>query len=84
MTYKGIAKGKTIELEEPLPYEEGQAITISVQPASPGPLRGSPAAVLEALRKPPHVTAEDVAELERAIRESQLPVSEGGIFDDEE
>jgi hypothetical protein len=26
MTYKGIAKGKIVELEKPLPYSEGQVI----------------------------------------------------------
>lgn len=31
MTYKGIAKGKTIELEEPLPYSEGQPVSVSIE-----------------------------------------------------
>lgn len=32
MNYKGIAKGKTIELEEPLPYPQGQPVSVSVEP----------------------------------------------------
>lgn len=32
MNCKGIAKGKTIELEEVLPYPEGQLVSVSVEP----------------------------------------------------
>jgi hypothetical protein len=32
MNCKGIAKGKTIELEEVLPYPEGQPVSVSVEP----------------------------------------------------
>jgi hypothetical protein len=32
MIYKGIANGKTIKLEEPLPYPKGQAVQVSVKP----------------------------------------------------
>lgn len=31
MTYKGVAKGKIIELEEALPYSDGQAVSVSVE-----------------------------------------------------
>jgi hypothetical protein len=80
--FKGIARGKMIELDEPLPFEDGQPIIVTVQPRPTTGLRGSPAALLEAVRRPPHVTAEDVDELEQAIREARLPVSEEGIFDE--
>jgi hypothetical protein len=79
--YHGIAKGKMIELEEPLPYKDGQAISVLVQPIVGHPGPGSPGALLKAIRQPPHVTAEDVEALESAIREAELPVSPGDIFD---
>jgi len=73
MTYRGVARGKPIELEEPLPFSEGQPVAVSVEPLTSSPLRGSPTAILQAMRQPPHVSPEDVDELERAIRESMLP-----------
>jgi hypothetical protein len=30
MTYKGVAKGKIIELDEALPYSDGEAVSVSV------------------------------------------------------
>jgi hypothetical protein len=74
VTYRGVVKGKTIELDEPLPYPEGQPVTVSVEPVSPAFALGSPAAILDAMRRLPHLRAEDVDELERAINEGKLPV----------
>jgi hypothetical protein len=83
MTYRGVVKGKTIELEEPLPYPEGQPVRVSVEPMT-APLRpGSPEAILRVMREAPHVSEEDVDELERAIAEGQLPVQQEGVFDNE-
>ncbi len=82
MNYKGIVKGKTIELEEPLPYEEGQAVSVSVEPLINGAESGSPDAIINAMLQPPHLRPEDVYELERVIEESRLPVHEGGVFDE--
>jgi hypothetical protein len=45
MTYKGIARGKIIELEERLPYSEGQAVSVSVEALRPDALPGSPAEI---------------------------------------
>ena len=42
---------------------------------------GSPAAILKAMYDAPHLTEEDVAQLERAIEEGKLPVSQEGVFD---
>jgi hypothetical protein len=67
MTYKGIAIGKTIELEEPLPYLEGQLVIVSVEPFEEQPGPGSAAALRQAMHEPPHLNWEDVDELERAI-----------------
>lgn len=82
MTYRGVAKGKTIEFEETLPFPEGQTLDVSVEPASPAGPVGSPAAVLEAMRQPPHIDSADVDELERLIAEGQLPAVDRGVFDE--
>jgi hypothetical protein len=84
VTYKGIARGKTIELEEPLPFPIGEPITVSVEPLAEELRPGSPAAILKVLREPPHLTSEDVDELERAIESGKLPVRHEGIFDEKE
>lgn len=81
MTYKGIIKGKTIELEEALPYPEGQAVSVSVQPLAEQARAGTPLAVRQAMHEPPHLPAEDVDELERVIRRGQIQVTQGGVFD---
>ena len=81
MTYKGVAKGKTIELDEPLPYPEGQPVRVAVEPLITPLDAGSPAAILKAMYDAPHLTEEDVAQLERAIEEGKLPVSQEGVFD---
>jgi hypothetical protein len=71
-----------IELEEPLPFPEGQAVRVSVEPCA-SPLRpGSPQAVLQAVRDLPHLRAADVNELEAAIEGSRLPVQEGVILNE--
>ena len=43
---------------------------------------GSPAAVLQAMRAAPHLTAEDVDELEAAIAAGRLASREGDLFSD--
>ncbi len=43
---------------------------------------GSPAAIRQAMREPPHLRLEDVDELERAIAEGKLPIHQEGVFDE--
>lgn len=74
MTYKGIAKGKTIELEEPLPYSEGQPISVSIESLRPEVQPGSAVAILKVMRDLPQLNPEDVDELEQAIEDSKLRV----------
>lgn len=81
MCYKGIAKGKIIELEERLPYPEGQPVSISVEPFVERLHPGSPAAIRRVMHEPPHLKWEDVDELERAIEEGKLPVNQESVFD---
>lgn len=83
MTYKGIARGKTIELEEPLPYPEGQPVSVTVEPLVGKPRPGSPMAIRQVMHEPPHLTWEDVDELERAVEEGKLPVNQESVFDGE-
>lgn len=80
MTLKGIAKGRIIELEEPLPYSEGQPVSVSIEPFGPENQPGSPAAILKVLRDLPHISAEAVDELERVIEQGKLPVRMQGEF----
>ena len=84
MTYKGIAKGKTIELEQPLPYKEGQPVTVSIEAVADEPALGSPEAIRKAMHRPPHLDPEWVDLMEQAIKQGQLPVAREGVFDDEQ
>lgn len=80
MTYRGVAKGRTIELEDALPFPEGQPLTVSVEEAEDSPQLGSAALVSKAVREPPHVDEADVDEMERLIAEGKLPVKQDGVF----
>lgn len=82
MIYRGVVKGRMIELEEPLPYPEGQPVSVSVNPLTTHLHPGSPAAIRQVMHEPPHLNWEDVDELERAIEEGKLPVRQEGVFDD--
>jgi hypothetical protein len=84
MTYKGIAKGKIIELDEALPYSEGQPVSVSVEPFRPEIRPGSVPAILNVLRQLPPISREDVDELEHAIEQGKLPVRTRGVFGGEE
>ncbi len=43
---------------------------------------GTPTAIQQAMREPPHLPWEDVDELEQAIAEGTLPVQPDGVFDE--
>jgi len=82
MSYKGIARGRTIELEEPLPYPDGQPVSVFVEPLG-GPFpAGSPAAIRHVMHEPPHLTGEEVDALERAIAEARLPMQQRSVFEE--
>ena len=84
MTYKGVAKGRIIELEEALPYSDGQAVSVSVEALHPDLQPGSVAAMLKVMRSLPDLNPDDVDELERLIRQGRLPVRMRGEFEKEE
>ena len=73
MSYRGIARGNVIELDEPLPYPDGQTLVVEVEPGDKSEEAGSVAAILRAVNSPPFVSSEDVDELERVINETKLP-----------
>jgi len=77
MSYKGVANGRIIELEEPLPYTEGQRVSVLIEPASP-------MSILKVLQNLPDIAAEDVDELEGLIKSGKLPVRIQGEFGGEE
>ena len=82
MTYRGIARRKTIELDEALPYADGQPVSVSVEPIVAYGQPGSPLAIRQVMHEPPHLTGEDVDALERAMAEAKLPVHDGNAFQD--
>ncbi len=81
MTYRGIAKGKVIELEDTLPFPNGQSVTVQIETTENGPLPGSAARILSAIHEPPHLSCADVDELENQIAAGRLPVQQRGPFD---
>jgi hypothetical protein len=81
MTYKGVAKGKIIELEEALPYSDGQAVSVSVEALHPDIQLGSVPAILKVIRSLPDLNPDDVDELEQLIRHGQLPIRMQGEFE---
>lgn len=44
--------------------------------------KGTPAAILQAMRQPPHLTAPDVDTLEQAIATGRLPVTWEPVFEE--
>ena len=83
MTYKGVAKGKIIELEVALPYSDGQAISVSVEALNPDLQPGSAAAILKVMRGLRDLNPDDIDELERLIRKGRLPMRMQGEFEKE-
>ena len=77
MTYRGIAKGRVVQLDGDVSLPEGTTVTVLVQE----PLRGSPSAVLQAMRGLPSLAGGEVDELERMIEVGKLPTRSGGMFD---
>ena len=83
MSYTGWIKGRTIELDGPLPFADGQAVKVSVETLAPSARSGSPRAVLEAARQSPHLLQADVAALESAMQQAKLPAGDAFILNDQ-
>ncbi len=80
MTLQGTVRGRSIELNEEIPYPEGQQVTVTVEPLGPAPV-GSGRAIVEALRQLPPLEPGDIEALEQAIEEGKLPLSPPVSFD---
>ncbi len=76
-SYKGVARGRVVQLEAGASLPEGTPVTVLVEE----PTRGSPAAVLDTLRRLPDPRPADVDELERTIELGKRPAQPVGIFD---
>ena len=83
MSYTGWIKGRTIELEEPLPYADGQVVKVSIETTVPVTRAGSPRAVLAATRQSPHLPPADVAALEAVMLDAKLPPHDGLMLNDQ-
>jgi hypothetical protein len=87
MTYRGIVKGKVIELEDNVILPEGTEVEVLIKEervaeAAPSEYpKGSPKALLFALNLPPRCTSEDVEALVHAIQQGKQPVRFEGIFE---
>lgn len=82
MTYRGIAKGRIIELEEVLPYSDGQAISVSIAPLDLHSETWTATAIRKVMHEPPHLKRIDVDQMEEAIAQGKLPVRPGSVFDE--
>jgi hypothetical protein len=79
-TIHGVVQGGVILLDDGKKLIDGTEVLVTPL----NPVRGSPAAVLAAMRSPPHVPPEWVDELERLIEEGRRPPTTVNPFADEE
>ena len=71
-TYRGVVRGQAVVFGDgSAPLPDGTEVLVIPLSAEPG----TPAAVLAAMKAEPQLTAEDVAELERAIAEGRRPLA---------
>lgn len=89
MTYKGIVKGKVVELEDHVTLPEGTRVEVVVKDSHGEEMapsshpKGSPQAILAIFDTPPRCAPEDVDALQEAIERSKRPVKFKGVFDEE-
>jgi hypothetical protein len=81
MNRRGIAKGRLIELDERLPYADGQPLNVTVEPLNAEACLGTPAALLEALRRGPRVEPATLDDLDQVIERGRRPAGNSGVFD---
>ena len=75
-SYTGVVHGKSVFLEDaPTPLPDGTRVLVT-----PLPERSTTAALLAAIQAPPHLTAEDVAELEAVLDAGKRPHSPAPTF----
>lgn len=79
MTVRARFDGRVFVPIDPVDLSPDQVVELDVREPRV-PRRGSPAAVLKALRDMPPLEPGDAEALERAIEEGKLPVRDAGIF----
>jgi hypothetical protein len=90
MSYKGIVRGKVIELEASIVLPEGMEVEVVVRERQEEQLcpggypKGSPQAILAALDLPSRCTPGDVDALLQAIEQGKRSLRFEGVFDREE
>ncbi|MCS7187072.1 MAG: hypothetical protein N3B10_05335 [Armatimonadetes bacterium] len=82
MTYRGVVKGKIVELEGDPSIPEGTEVEVIVRERV-RLHKGSPKLLAQVAEKEPHLTDEDVNALERAIEEGKMRIREYGVFEGE-
>jgi hypothetical protein len=71
-SFRGVMKDETlVVLDRPAPLPVGTPVEVRALSLE----AGSPEALLAAMEAAPHISAEDVAELEKAIAEGDRPPS---------
>jgi hypothetical protein len=70
-TYRGVVRGGIVLLEKEMPLTDGTEVLVTPVAGAPG----SPAAILAPMEAEPHLSPEDVAELERAIAAGKRPAA---------
>jgi hypothetical protein len=87
MVYRGIARGKIVELEDEVSLPEGTEVEVSIKQERVGETtpagyrKGSPKALLAALKLPTRCTPEDVEALVQSVRQGKQPVRFEGVFE---
>jgi hypothetical protein len=90
MTYKGIARGKVIELEDDIALPEGTEVEIVVKDRTKSSVtsnshaKGSPEAILKIFDTAPLCTPADVDALMQAIKQGRQPTNYQGVFDQDQ
>jgi hypothetical protein len=73
--------GKVLIPVEPVELPTDVVLNLQVEAPADHPT-GSPPLLLQVMQQPPHLSAEDVAELEQAIESGKQPVKYDSVFDD--
>lgn len=87
MVYRGIARGKIIELKDEVSLPEGTEVEVLVKQGEidktmlDGYPKGSPQALLAALKLPAKCTPEDVEALVHSMQQGRQSVRFEGIFE---
>jgi len=75
-TYTGVVHGRSVVLEDSTPpLPDGTRVSVI-----PLPEAGTPAALLSAIKAEPHLSADDVAELETVLEAGNKPPSPAPRF----